>query len=86
MRALGFEVTEATCPLVRVAHQAVARLVGEGYHPLIIGKRDHVEVRGLTEDLQEFDVVLSEEDMRQISLMGSAKVRLTDFGFAPKWD
>ncbi len=63
VRGLGFEVTEATCPLVRVAHQAVARLVGEGYHPLIIGKRDHVEVRGLTEDLQEFDVVLSEEDI-----------------------
>jgi hypothetical protein len=24
--------------------------------------------------------------MGQISLMGNAKVRLTDFGFAPKWD
>ena len=63
VRRLGFEVTEATCPLVRVAHHAVARLVGEGYHLLIIGQRDHVEVRGLTEDLQEFDVVLSEEDI-----------------------
>jgi len=63
VRARGFRVIEATCPLVHVAHQAVAKLVREGYHPVIIGKRDHVEVRGLTGDLTEFDVVLSEEEV-----------------------
>jgi 4-hydroxy-3-methylbut-2-enyl diphosphate reductase len=56
-------VTEATCPLVHVAHRALAKLVHEGYHPVIIGKRDHVEVRGMTEDLADFDVVLSDEDV-----------------------
>jgi 4-hydroxy-3-methylbut-2-enyl diphosphate reductase len=40
--------------------------VREGFHPVIIGKRDHVEVRGITEDLQEFDVVLSETDVQQL--------------------
>ena len=65
-RALGLNVLEATCPLVRVAHRAVARLVCEGFHPVIIGKRDHVEVRGLTEDLADFDVVLSEANIRQL--------------------
>jgi 4-hydroxy-3-methylbut-2-enyl diphosphate reductase len=62
-RERGLALTEATCPLVRVAHRAVARLVREGCHPVIIGKRDHVEVRGLTEDLADFDVVLSEADI-----------------------
>jgi 4-hydroxy-3-methylbut-2-enyl diphosphate reductase len=62
-RALGLNVLEATCPLVRVAHHAVARLAREGFHPVIVGKRDHVEVRGLTEDLADFDVVLSEADI-----------------------
>jgi 4-hydroxy-3-methylbut-2-enyl diphosphate reductase len=62
-RARGLSLTEATCPLVRVAHEAVARLVREGYHPVIIGRRDHVEVRGLTEDLADFDVVLTEADL-----------------------
>jgi len=62
-RGYGFELTEATCPLVLVAHQAVARLVAQGYHPVLVGKRDHVEVRGMTEDLAEYDVVLSEEDV-----------------------
>ena len=59
----GLKVTEATCPLVHVAHQAVEMLMREGYHPVIIGKRDHVEVRGITEDLTDFDVVLSESDV-----------------------
>ena len=60
-RALGFDVVEATCPLVHVAHRAVAALVRDGYHVVIIGQRDHVEVRGLTGDLDEVDVVLDEE-------------------------
>jgi len=66
VRGLGHTVVEATCPLVRVAHQAVQALVREGCHPVIIGKRDHVEVRGLTEDLADFDVVLTEADVFEV--------------------
>ena len=62
-RARGLTVVEATCPLVHVAHRAVLTLVREGYHPVIIGQRTHVEVRGLTEDLESFDVVLNEDDV-----------------------
>jgi 4-hydroxy-3-methylbut-2-enyl diphosphate reductase len=62
-RARGLQVVEATCPLVRVAHRAIQALVRDGYHPVIIGQRDHVEVRGLTEDLDRFDVVLDERDV-----------------------
>src|SRR6185295_3049273 len=66
-RALGLHVLEATCPLVHVAHRVVAKLVHEGYHPVIIGKREHVEVRGITEDLADFDVVLSETDIFELA-------------------
>ena len=62
-RALGLEIVEATCPLVQVAHRAIKALIRDGYHPVIIGQRTHVEVRGLTEDLDEFDVVLDERDV-----------------------
>lgn len=65
-REQGLNVLSATCPLVHSAHRAVGQLVREGFHPIIIGKRDHVEVRGVTEDLAEFDVVLSEQDVRQL--------------------
>lgn len=66
LRLRGLQVIEATCPLVHVAHRAVTALVAQGFHPVIIGKRDHVEVRGLTEDLAEFDVVLTEEDIASL--------------------
>ncbi|MEW6160139.1 MAG: 4-hydroxy-3-methylbut-2-enyl diphosphate reductase [Verrucomicrobiota bacterium] len=66
VRQRGHAVFEATCPLVHVAHRAVTRLVQDGYHPVIIGKRDHVEVRGLTGDLDSFDVVLTEADVWEL--------------------
>jgi 4-hydroxy-3-methylbut-2-enyl diphosphate reductase len=65
-RRLGLNVLEATCPLVLVAHRSLARLVQEGFHPVIIGKRDHVEVRGMTEDLDKFDAVLGEDDVANL--------------------
>lgn len=67
VQACGLHVLEATCPLVHLAHRAVQQLAREGYHPVIIGKRDHVEVRGLTEDLVAFDVVLSDADVQQLA-------------------
>jgi len=66
VKARGHKIREATCPLVHLAHRAVAKMVAAGYHPVIIGKRDHVEVRGLTEDLGDFDVVLSETDVFEL--------------------
>jgi 4-hydroxy-3-methylbut-2-enyl diphosphate reductase len=57
VRERGLQVLEATCPLVHVAHRAVTSLVRDGWHPVIIGKRGHVEVRGLTEDLAECDII-----------------------------
>jgi 4-hydroxy-3-methylbut-2-enyl diphosphate reductase len=66
VRERGLRVLEATCPLVHVAHRAVAKLVSEGFHPVIIGKAGHVEVRGLTEDLAEFDVVLNDADIMRL--------------------
>jgi 4-hydroxy-3-methylbut-2-en-1-yl diphosphate reductase len=66
LRAQGFNLIEATCPLVSFAHRAVMKLAKEGFHPVIIGKRDHVEVRGLIGDLGEFDVILTEEDVEAL--------------------
>jgi len=66
-RGQGLRVLEATCPLVHFAHRALAQLVAAGFHPVIIGQREHVEVRGLTGDLAAFDVVLSAEDVDRLA-------------------
>ena len=72
IRRLGLTVLEATCPLVHVAHKGIRALVRDGYHPVIVGQRDHVEVRGLTGDLEHFDVVLHEDDV--LALHGHARI------------
>src|SRR3954451_24301760 len=43
-------------------------------------------IERLSENIDIFGFALSGEEMQQISHMGSAKGRLTDYGFAPKWD
>jgi 2,5-diketo-D-gluconate reductase B len=44
------------------------------------------KIERLSENIDLFDFELSDEEMRQVSAMSSPKGRLTDFGFAPKWD
>ena len=63
LKELGLQVSETTCPLVHRAHAALDSLVHQGCHPVIIGQRQHVEVRGLSEDHPGCDIVLSEADI-----------------------
>lgn len=63
----GLEIVDATCPLVRRAHLALVTLVREGFHPVVVGVRNHVEVRGLTEDLPECDVILEPSDVESMA-------------------
>ena len=44
------------------------------------------KIERLSENIDIFGFELSEQEMEQIAQMGSARGRLTDFGFAPKWD
>lgn len=59
LRASGLTVADGTCPLVRRAHQQLKALVAAGYFPVVIGKRGHVEVRGLMEDFADACVIES---------------------------
>lgn len=66
LRGRGFEVADATCPLVTHAHTQLKRLVAAGYFPIVIGLAGHVEVRGLTEDFSGTVVVGSSSDVAKI--------------------
>ncbi|MFN0127564.1 MAG: 4-hydroxy-3-methylbut-2-enyl diphosphate reductase [Verrucomicrobiales bacterium] len=65
-REAGYAVTDTTCPLVRKAHAALAGLVRAGYFPVVIGRKGHVEVRGLTGDFAEAVVVEGEGDLNHL--------------------
>lgn len=47
LRRRGFEIIDATCPRVRRAQRYVQKLINEGYHVVIVGEKDHPEVKGL---------------------------------------
>jgi 4-hydroxy-3-methylbut-2-enyl diphosphate reductase len=66
--ATGLDVRDTTCPLVHRAHAALAELVAAGYHPVVIGKKGHVEVRGLTGDYPEAVVIESPGDLHDLPL------------------
>ncbi|HTU88514.1 MAG TPA: 4-hydroxy-3-methylbut-2-enyl diphosphate reductase [Gemmataceae bacterium] len=67
LRERGLAVHDATCPLVTRAHRALARLVAEGRHPVVIGQPQHVEVRGLVGDLDDCTIVQTETDLDQLA-------------------
>jgi 4-hydroxy-3-methylbut-2-enyl diphosphate reductase len=51
-QARGFEVFDATCPLVTKVHVEVAKLAKEGYEFIMIGHKGHPEVEGTMGQLQ----------------------------------
>ena len=64
LAAGGKRLIDTTCPLVTRAHQAARTLQAQGYHVLVIGRPGHVEVQGIVEDLEHFDLIESEHDVR----------------------
>ncbi len=42
----GLNIIDATCPYVKAVHEAVTKLVREGYFVVIIGEKNHPEVIG----------------------------------------
>ncbi|MCB9882684.1 MAG: 4-hydroxy-3-methylbut-2-enyl diphosphate reductase [Planctomycetes bacterium] len=60
----GHELIDTTCPLVRRAHAAALALQREGRHVIVLGRKGHVEVRGLVGDLESFTIVQTEDDVK----------------------
>lgn len=65
-KSAGYQITDTTCPLVKVAHRKLAQLVSRGYLPVIIGQEGHVEVRGLQGDFPNARVILHPHDIPKI--------------------
>ena len=70
----GFIVYDASCPLVMRVHQTIKLLVSKGYFPVVIGQKDHVEVKGIVGDLDDHLVINSEEDFPKIEKSGNRKL------------
>lgn len=63
----GLRVLDATCPLVAKVHLEVVRNVRDGYHVVLVGHREHVEVQGtLGEAPETISVVDSADDVARL--------------------
>jgi 4-hydroxy-3-methylbut-2-enyl diphosphate reductase len=67
LRSAGKHLIDTTCPLVTRVHQAAVSLQKEGCHVLLIGRRGHVEVEGIIDDLESFDVIESADEVTTYS-------------------
>lgn len=71
LRERGLSLIDGTCPLVEKAHQAALDLEKDGRHVVVIGRRDHVEVRGLVGDLESFSVI---SDVEEVSVLAASRI------------
>jgi len=67
----GFIVYDASCPLVMRVHKTIKSMVTKGYFPVVIGQKDHVEVKGIVGDLDDHLVINSEDDFSKIKDSGN---------------
>jgi 4-hydroxy-3-methylbut-2-enyl diphosphate reductase len=70
-RARGFEIFDATCPLVTKVHVEVAKLAKEGYEFIMIGHKGHPEVEGTMGQLSSGIHLV--EDVADVALVAPAQ-------------
>ncbi len=62
IRARGLKIVDATCPRVKRAQMAAKELVEDGYKVVIVGEKNHPEVRSIFEWANERATILETED------------------------
>ncbi|MEO3691024.1 4-hydroxy-3-methylbut-2-enyl diphosphate reductase [Roseateles paludis] len=74
-QARGFQVFDATCPLVTKVHVEVAKLHREGYEFIMIGHKGHPEVEGTMGQLTDgIHLVEDVEDVAKVRIADPSKV------------
>lgn len=73
--ARGFQVFDATCPLVTKVHVEVAKLHREGYEFIMIGHKGHPEVEGTMGQLSDGIFLVEDvEDVARVKVKDPSKL------------
>jgi 4-hydroxy-3-methylbut-2-enyl diphosphate reductase len=77
-QARGFQIFDATCPLVSKVHVEVAKLHKEGFEFIMIGHKGHPEVEGTMGQLDDGSIHLVEDvaDVARIAPRQTARLAL----------
>jgi 4-hydroxy-3-methylbut-2-enyl diphosphate reductase len=74
-QARGFQIFDATCPLVTKVHVEVAKLHKEGFEFIMIGHKGHPEVEGTMGQLDSgIHLVEDEDDVAHVSPTQTSKL------------
>jgi len=71
-KSLNIKMVDATCPFVKRSHDIVTSLKKEGYYVIIVGERDHPEVKALAEVAAgACSILTKDQDIRKLRLRHS---------------
>ena len=58
VHSLGYKIVDATCPMVKEIHKIAAQMEKKGYPVIVIGDKEHDEVRGIIGQLERKATVI----------------------------
>ena len=70
VRDRGFNMADATCTLVKKAQEFVKKLHDEGYQVVLIGDKDHPEVKGVVGYAPSVIIIDSEDEIEKLPKRG----------------
>ena len=73
LKAKGVSVQDMTCPFVKKAQDAASELSRKSYHVVLLGDKNHPEIRGIighTENPASVDVIANEDEAQRLSRFG----------------
>ena len=58
----GYEIVDATCPMVKEIHKIVIEMDRQGYRIIIIGDKNHAEVIGIAGQIKNKSIIIEDID------------------------
>ncbi len=63
----NIEITDCTCIFVKKIQDLAKKLEKEGYHIVIIGKKEHPEIKSIASRLNNFTIIRDKDEISKIS-------------------
>lgn len=70
----GNELIDLTCPFVKKIHEVVQKYSNDGYTVIVIGDKNHPEVRGIVSYGKDIYVVINESDIKNLNIPIKSKI------------
>ena len=74
LKAKGLQIVNATCVLVKRVQQIAVELEKEGYTVVVMGNKDHPEVKAVVGCVKDATIVADEKDLDKLPVDGSLGV------------